>query len=137
MKKDFDTGKDQDLRNLLRQLPLQEPSSDFTDSVLARIDAEAAGQVTTYRPLISPWLWLVLVLLLCLAAGSTFFMDMGSAPGWFNIPDWSQPLRDMMGKIATIELSKPLFYGGLALAIAVYVQLYLLKGLFNDSYTTA
>jgi hypothetical protein len=124
------TGKQKDveIRKLLKDIPLEEPSPDFTSKVMSGIQKEALHLSTVYRPPIRPGIWVIIALLF----GIVIVISLNSAPdsdmAWpsFMKLDFG-PALSFLDKIASAGLSKTLSYGAVALALAIFVQLYLLK----------
>jgi len=129
MKDDKEKKLDAFIKQLVQEVALEEPSTDFTKNVLSKIDeVSQTTQITSYTPLISRTAWYVLALgtisLLTLAVfgniefdffliNSNFLAKLSDSGSLLNLPN--------------ISFSNVVVYAALALGFFVYVQIYLLK----------
>lgn len=121
--------KDEKLRKMLREVPLEEPSPDFTNKVMLGIQKEVLQKSTAYHPLISPWIWAIIVMVFALVIVFSLNSGQDSRMAWPDFIDLDLgPAITFLNKIADTGLSKSLSYGAIALALAIFAQLYFLKG---------
>ena len=130
--------KDRELRKLLREIPLEKPSHDFTSRVMEGVRKEAIRKSTTYSPPISRGVLALIVLLCCLAVAYSVYTDPDPDTNWFGLIQWDlKPALTFLDKLAGTGMPKSMTYGALALAVAIFAQLLLLKGKLEKRLTVS
>lgn len=129
MKEDKEKKLEAFVKQLVKEVGLEEPSPGFTKNVLSKIDeVSLTTQTTGYTPLISRTAWFVVAMvsisLLIIAAygnvefdfsliNSAFFTKLSESSSRVSLPN--------------ISFSNVVVYAALALGFFFYVQIYLLR----------
>ena len=128
-----DDKRIEDLVNKLMEADaLEQPSFDFTDNVMAKVEALSESSITTYKPLIpKPVLWFIAASFV-LFVGYVLFKQPADSSSTslserYNLPELSFNLFDGMSDFSSI-----LMYATVLLAIMVSIQIPLLKQYFNN-----
>jgi hypothetical protein len=138
MEESTENQKDKELRRMLREIPLEKPSPDFTANVMLGIREEAIQKSTTYQPPIPKGILVMIIALCCLAVAISVYMDPRPGINWFGLVQWDlKPTMAFLDKVAGLGMSKTLSYGALALAVAIFAQIYLLKGQLEKRFTVS
>jgi hypothetical protein len=132
-----DTGKfDMVIRKRIRQEGLEQPSLNFTNSIISKIEAEKRPkQVLVYKPLINIRLWLGITAVLI---GVFTFLLYGDAVIKYNW--WPEKVLLELGKINVLDkmpefsVSDIYVYAFIGLAFFVGLQIVLLKNHFDKRY---
>ncbi|NNE02258.1 MAG: hypothetical protein HKM92_02355 [Arenibacter sp.] len=129
MKEDREKKLDAFVRQIVKEVALEEPSENFTKNVLSKIDeVSVAAKTVSYTPLISKPVWYVLALVTSLLLISTFIGNiefdffLKNSNFLANLSENSPTLN-----LPNISFSNIVVYAALALGFFVYVQIYLLK----------
>jgi hypothetical protein len=113
---------------LMADETLEQPSLDFTDKVMSKV--EAISRATVYKPLIPQSIWFIIIGSFIALVGYIYFKEPLTSSGWldrFNLSNISiSPLQNV-----SFEFSKTLMYAMVFLAITVSIQIPLLKQYFN------
>lgn len=113
---------------LMANQTLEQPSLDFTDNVMFKVEAISAA--TVYKPLIPKYIWFIIFGSFVALVGYIYFNDPLISNGWtdrFNFTNSSiNPLQNV-----SFGFSKTLMYAMVFLAITVSIQIPLLKHYFS------
>ncbi len=113
---------------LMADETLKQPSLDFTDNVMSKV--EAISTATVYKPLIPKSIWFIIIGSFVALVGYIYFKEPLTSSGWldrFNLSNISiNPLQNV-----SFEFSKTLIYAMVFLAITVSIQIPLLKHYFS------
>ncbi len=113
---------------LMADETLKQPSLDFTDNVMSKV--EAISTATVYKPLIPKSIWFIIIGSFVALGGYIYFKEPLTSSGWldrFNLSNISiNPLQNV-----SFEFSKTLIYAMVFLAITVSIQIPLLKHYFS------
>ena len=113
---------------LMADETLEQPSLDFTDNVMSKV--EAISTATVYKPLIPKSIWFIIIGSFVALGGYIYFKEPLTSSGWldrFNLSNISiNPLQNV-----SFEFSKTLIYAMVFLAITVSIQIPLLKHYFS------
>lgn len=124
------------MKKVFREVPVAAPSSDFTQTVLERISRETQAGPLPYKPLISKYVWMLLLAMFIIVTGLVYFGKIGMEIRLIPEELWgANPLSGMVDGIGDFDLSKTWIYAGIALALGVYVQLFYLKGHFDKRFS--
>ncbi len=113
---------------LLSDEVLEQPSFDFTDKVMAKVDA--ISSVTAYKPLIPKSVWILIALSFIMLVVYVIFKEPSVNSSWldrFNLSGVSNPLENI-----SFNFSKTLMYAMVLLAVMLSIQIPLLKHYFNS-----
>jgi len=109
---------------------LEQPSLDFTDKVMSKVEAISSSTATVYKPLISKSIWYIIIGSFVALVGYIYLKEPVINNGWFNRFDLSNfsinPLKNV-----SFNFSKTLIYAVVLLAVMVSIQIPLLKHYFN------
>jgi hypothetical protein len=129
MKENKEKKLDAFIKQLVKEVALEEPSVGFTKKVLSKIDeASLTTQTTGYTPLISKTAWFVVAVvsisLLIIAAYGNVEFDLSLINS-----DFFTILSESSSQISlpNISFSNVVVYAALAVGFFAYVQIYLLK----------
>ncbi|MEO9511192.1 MAG: hypothetical protein ABJN84_14625 [Flavobacteriaceae bacterium] len=118
------------LKKNIKEIGLEEPSTNFTTDVFLKIQTLPIENVYVHKPLISKWGWCLIALLI---TGVSLLL-LNTGPFQQN---WIPVLKlDFFTKLALFDnlnfISNTMVYGFLALTIFIYVQVFVLKRYFAD-----
>lgn len=119
------------LERLMRDEAIETPSDDFTDKVMDRVQTLANGSSITYRPLISKWVWVLIVLVFTGLIAIISLNSSGGGGEWLsrlNVSDFQFQLFENIH----FEFSKTFTYGSILLGVMMLVQATMLKSYFNN-----
>ncbi len=115
---------------LMANETLEQPSVDFTDKIMSKVESISNSTTTVYKPLISKSVWLLIGVSFVVLVGYIYLKEPVASSGWldrFNLSDISiNPLQSV-----TYEFSKTLMYAMALLVIMMSIQIPLLKQYFN------
>jgi len=127
MKKHTDIHTDDLVDKIMKMSSPESPSSNFTDSVMSRIENIPVSSITSYKPLISKWFWLFVGLIVFL-----IYLYMAFQATAINYIDFSVVYDNkFVDVISSIAFSKATTYGLLLTALMFLIQISLLKYYFN------
>lgn len=136
MEKDENKALEAFYKEIIQKAGLEEPSANFTASVIAKIQKDdQKAEIFSYRPLIPRYIWWVSAVLLGIFFGYTFLEPENL--GFVNLPKWNLDFFNMSGFIDVLnnfKLPDALVYGSLSLAIFISLQAYLLKTHWNKRF---
>ncbi len=132
MKENADKHLDDLSRKVIGRSSLESPSFDFTHNVMAQVKAIAGSKITTYKPLISKSMWLVIALLVTSGIGYIVFGPKSESL-------WLQKLQldDYMhipSFDTNIDVSQTTLYVFVLFAIMFSIQIPLLKHQLNKRF---
>lgn len=136
MEKDENKALEAFYREIIQEAGLEEPSANFTTSVISKIQKDSQrARIFSYNPLIPSYVWWVSGVLLAVFFGYIFIepKNLGSV----NLPTWNFDFFNVDGLINMLngfKLPDALMYGSLSLAIFFSVQVYLLKTHWNKQF---
>ncbi len=117
---------------LFEQLPLEQPSADFTKNILQQLEPAAAQSKFAYRPLISrKVLVAIYVLLAIVLVVAAFTLDFDKS-ALFQSLDVATYFDRFAFKVPSIEFSSTLSYALVGLGVMAIVQITLLKKQLED-----
>lgn len=122
------------LTKTVKLMELDSPSSNFTDTVLAKINVvEEKNITTTYQALISKKVWWVLAVFVFGLSAYLLFGNFPIEDSWLHFSKLNQLMEfNLFGELDFI--SDTTVYGLIALTFFVYIQVYLLKRYFTRRY---
>jgi hypothetical protein len=128
MKENADTYLDDLSRKVIGKSAVESPSFDFTQTVMSQVKALSRSRVTTYVPLISKPIWLLIGLGIASILGYIRFGSYGTEIKWFE----SLKLDRYVDFLATdafsgFDVSKTMFYIVLLFGIMLAIQIPILK----------
>ena len=134
MDKEIDRELDEFTGKLLKDLPLESTSFDFTTQVMSRVGVFSESDITVYKPLISKKTWLVLAILVI---GVFAYFIFGNVQ--VENPVASSMQLDLLPKLELFtlpnyEISNVFLYGVVGFTFFMGVQIFLLKDYFNRRF---
>lgn len=109
---------------------LEQPSLDFTDNVMSKVEAISVSTATVYKPLIPKSIWFIILGSFIALVGYIYLKEPVTKSGWFNRFDLSNVSLNLF-KNTTFDFSTTFMYAVVLLAIMVSIQVPLLKYYFN------
>lgn len=112
---------------LLSNEVLEQPSLDFTNKVMAKVDA--ISDTTVYKPLIPKSVWAFIAFSFVVLIGYMIFKEPAVNNSWldrFNLSGISNPFENI-----AFNFSKTLMYAMVLLVVMLSIQIPLLKHYFN------
>jgi hypothetical protein len=110
---------------------LESAPADFTDGVMAKVEALQNSSATVYKPLIPKYMWWLIVSSFIALVGYVLFKqpsDTVSLSDRYNLPEVSFNLLDNI----SYNFSSTILYASVLLAIMVSIQIPILKQYFNS-----
>ncbi|WP_299363141.1 hypothetical protein [Winogradskyella sp.] len=130
-----DEKRIEDLVNKLMSADsLEKAPLDFTDKVMAKVEALSNSEVTVYKPLIPKYIWWLIALGFATLVGYILFNRPGNSTSLterYNLPKVSFDLFQNL----SLDFSSVLMYAVVLLAFMVSIQIPLLKQYFNNRLT--
>lgn len=115
----------------MQKSTLESPSLQFTNKVMAAVNAEQHSVAVRYRPLIPIYIWVAIALLVVGFTGYLWFLVQPTPIAW-SIPSFDfMENNPISQEVATIKPSKITVYAFLLLAIMLCAQIPMLKGYFE------
>ena len=129
-----DDKRIEDLVNkLMTADSLEQPSFDFTDKVMSKVEAISNSTSTVYKPLISKPVWILIVVAFLALVGYIIFNEPSTNSSLlerFDLSGVSNPLENI-----SFNFSKTLMYAMVLMAIMFSIQIPVLKHYFNKRMT--
>ena len=116
--------------NLMSADSLEQPSQNFTDNVMSKIDSISNASATVYKPLISKPVWFLILGSFVALVCYIYFKEPAVDSGWFDRFDLSNVSINPLENVS-FHFSKTLIYAVVFLAIMVSIQVPVLKHYFN------
>lgn len=129
MNENADKHLDNLSRKVIGKSAVESTSLDFTTSVMSQINALNSSSVTTYVPLISKRVWILIILVFAGVVGYVSFGTSEEKNSWLSNLDY-----EFVNPLTTLELSQTVVYSVLLFAIMICIQIPLLKHHFNKRY---
>ena len=132
MNENADKYLDELSRKVMSQSTVEQPSFDFTKSVIAQIENIGTSTVTTYTPLISKRIWVVIGLILASIFGVAIFGTSEENNSWLShlrldkLSEYS-----IQSPLSNFEYSQTMIYALMLFAIMMCVQIPILKHYFD------
>jgi hypothetical protein len=105
---------------------LEQPSLDFTDKVMSKVNAISNSSVTMYKPLIPKSVWFVIVGAFIALVGYIYLNEPTTNSTWLDGLEISNPLENV-----SFNFSTTFMYAVVLLAIMLSIQVPFLKYYFN------
>ncbi len=116
----------------MKKVSLETPSLDFTNTVMAQVNALGQSSVTTYKPLISKPMWFAIF---AVALGIVLYIIFGTSTnqsGWLNFMDLSVLTNNKFSSaLSGFTFSKTVLYSIVLFGIMLFIQVPILKNYFD------
>lgn len=109
---------------------LEQPTLDFTDNVMSKVESISNSIATVYKPLIPKSVWFVIIASFVALVGYIYLKEPVTSSGWLDRFNLSNTAINPLENVA-FNFSKTLMYAVVLLAIMVSIQVPLLKHYFN------
>lgn len=121
--------------NTMKKSILESPSSDFTNVVMAQVNAMQKSAVTTYQPLISkPW-WFAISVMALMVVLFIIFGSSTNDPIWLGFIDLSVFTDNKLSmSLSGFKVSKIVMYSVLLFGIMLLIQVPILKNYFDKRF---
>jgi len=109
---------------------LEQPSIDFTDNVMSKLEAISNSSATVYKPLISKPVWILIIIGFMTLVGYIIFKEPttgSSLTERFNLTGISNSLENI-----SFNFSKTLMYAMVLMAVMFSIQIPILKQYVNS-----
>ena len=117
---------------MMHALDLESPSLDFTNTIMAQVEALESKKVTTYKPLIPSYLWFVGGFLLLAISGYLFLSTATEESTWFSALEFSKLTNNAITQsLSGFSLPKTVIYTILSLGLMICIQVPVLKHDFD------
>ncbi len=116
---------------MMKETSVENPSANFTASLMVQVEAAEISRPIVYKPLISKTAW---VLIFIAVAGLTGYVITNSQEFSLQgviMPDLQTVTENMMRNLTAYKFSTISLYASGLLTIMLFVQISLLKNLFN------
>lgn len=130
-KKDFDAF----LQKALKEVGLEEPSKDFNQAILSKLELKKIDQVKNVKPLIPLIVWIFIWMIFsALVASALFFGESQKTDGRYLTFINKLVNLNFINKIPDVQVSEIYTYGIIGLLIFLYVQIVVLKKYMTKKY---
>ncbi len=123
-------------KKLIKDAQLESPSSNFVNKVMDAIELETKRvKIKGYKPLISKWGWLIILLVVSFLC---YFMLTGTPQSSTLLAKYSSKFIDIIKAINIfegIQLSKMFTFSFVFFSALVVLQIFVIKNYFNKQYT--
>ncbi|WP_299552105.1 hypothetical protein [Seonamhaeicola sp.] len=122
-------------KKVINQTTVESPSVGFTSSVMSQI-AELKSATTTYKPLITKWGWLLILMMsLVLVAYILFTSNPTGSSSFLNALDFSVLYENkLFDTVSNFPVSKTVVYAVVLFGLMFSIQIPFLKSHFNKQY---
>lgn len=121
------------VKRMVNEAGLEEPSGNFTDIILSKIEAvQKTNKVFVYKPLISKKIWSILTAVILVFFGYVMYGNPEietSFPYFMEMNKWVA--FDLSALIPDVVISNTFVYGFTALAFFIGIQVYILDRRFS------
>lgn len=116
----------------MKHSELESPSLDFTNVVMAQVNALDRSTITTYQPLISKPMWFVIFTIALAIVLYVFFGTTTSESGWLNTIDLSVLTDNKFSNaFFGFKVSKIVTYAIVLFGFMLFIQVPMLKHYFD------
>ena len=117
------------IRKSIKNVGLENPPTDFTDSVMSKIQSSTeVNAVFVYKPLLSKFVWLVILSIVALVFAYVILASPIVETTWFSIAQLNQMITfNVSGKIPNFEVSSISVYGISIFTLFAVLQIFMVK----------
>lgn len=120
------------VKKSIKKASLETPSLDFTNSVMAQVNALQRSAITTYRPLISKPIWFVIFTVSLLIVLYIIFGTTTNDAGWLSFIDLSVITNNRLSNtFSGFNISKSVMYAIVLFGLMLFIQIPILKHSFD------
>ncbi len=127
------------IRKSIKEVGLEEPSVDFTDSVLSKIDvAKQKDSIQVTKPLFSKTTWFLTIAAVAALFGYVIFNSSNTESTWLAAAQLNKLTSyNLSLNIPELGFSTTFIYGSMTIALFVWIQVLLLKQRQNKRLVTS
>ena len=125
------------IRKSIKEVGLEKPSADFTGSVLSKIAvANQKASVLVTKPLLSKTTWFLTLASVAAIFGYVLFGNSTTESTWLaavllnKLTSFNLSLH-----MPQLSFSNTFIYGSIAIALCVWIQVFLIKNYFVKNYS--
>lgn len=121
------------IKSSMKEIDLEKPSIDFTDTVLSKIGIEAEkNTVLDNKPVFSKRIWFVIITLFVAIVGYVILGDSNMESAWLSASQLNKLAAfNLSAQLPKLPFSNTLFYGVLISTLFIWIQVFLLKNRFE------
>lgn len=140
MNEQTDKYLDQLAKKVMKDVPLEKPSFNFTNTVMSQVSGLNHNKVIAYKPLISKTGWIFILVGILILVFFVLFGNQTSSSGRLNTIDFSMFSNNAVAqalsnfKIPSFTISKTLTYAIVLFGVMVCIQIPFLKHHFNQRF---
>jgi len=128
MKENADKHLDGLSRKVIGKSAIKSPSFDFTQTLMSQIKAIETSKVTTYVPLISKRIWLLISVGVLSVLGYVFFSSTNTKTKWFEYLKLDRYVDfEVTESFTGFDVSQTMLYVALLFAVMLAIQIPILK----------
>lgn len=132
MNENVDKQLDELSKKVLLKTKVEQPSFDFTNNVMSKIESFSASGITTYEPLISKRSWILMGIALMSICGFAFFGTFDAKDSWLDALGLDRFLEfSIPNPLSNLEFSNTVFYALLLFSIMLCIQIPILKTYYD------
>ncbi|NRD22900.1 hypothetical protein HNV10_06585 [Winogradskyella litoriviva] len=113
---------------------LEQPSLDFTNAVMSKVEAISTSDATVYKPLISKPVWILILGNFTALFGYVILGNNATTASWTDRLELPNVSFNFFENVSS-NMSSTLMYAVVLLAIMISIQIPLLKHYFNKRMT--
>lgn len=132
MKENADKHLDDLSRKIIGKSTVESPSFEFTQTIMSKISALGTTKATTYVPLISKKMWLLISVGMFSVVGYVLFGASNNNSKWLDYLNLNNYINfSVMDIFSDFNVSKTMFYIALLFGIMFAIQIPILKHQLN------
>ncbi len=133
MNENADKYLDELTKKVIKETPLEQPSFNFTASVMSQVAELSSNTVTTYKPLISKKGWIIISIVFLSLILFMLFGIQKESTSWFDSLDFSVLSHNKVTNLLSgFSMPKTLTYAIAFFGLMLCVQIPILKNHFNQ-----
>jgi hypothetical protein len=109
---------------------LEQPTKNFTENIMLKVDAVSESSAIVYKPLISKSVWFLIFGTFIVLVASLYLNEPIANNGWLNKIEWPNLSLNSIPNFS-FNFSETAMYAFAFLAIMIGIQIPLLKYYFN------
>ncbi|MFK7813931.1 MAG: hypothetical protein AB8B59_15655 [Maribacter sp.] len=123
------------IRKSIAEVGLENPSIDFTNSVLSKIELENQNEsVLVSKPLLSKATWFIILAALTVIFGYVL-INSNTESTWLTAEQLNKfDTFNRSLNIPELSFSTTFIYGSISIALCVWIQIFFLKGRLDKNY---
>lgn len=132
MKDNIDNQIEKLVDKTMKHSNLESPSLGFTNAVMTQVNAMQKSTVTTYQPLISKPIWIVLFIIALAVVLYVIFGTTTNDSNWLSFIDLNMLTDNKLNTALTgFKVSKIVMYSVVLFGIMLFIQVPILKNYFD------